>query len=174
MMPSPLERLIAVDEIQRLKARYVRHLDAHDWPGLARLFTPDARLTVPSWAESKALPEALAAFAETMAPIESVHMATMPEIEVSTTDRASAIWQMTDRLYHPVEDSADLYTLVHGFGHYAERYRRIGSEWLICEMILTRDRRDDAGRVRKIYGAATVNAGSPSAATTAASSTVLE
>ncbi|MCU1476774.1 MAG: hypothetical protein JWQ64_1467 [Subtercola sp.] len=162
MQPSPVQRLVAIDDIQHLKARYFRCLDAHDWSGLSALFTPDALLLVPAWHEPKGLVDALAAFAETMAAIESIHTATMPEIEVSTTDRASAIWQMTDRLYGKIGDSTEYYNLVQGFGHYAELYRKVGSQWLISELVLTRDRRDQMGPIRKIYGAATASAASPS------------
>ena len=37
-----LKRLIAVEDIRQLKARYYRCMDTKDWEGLARVFAPDA------------------------------------------------------------------------------------------------------------------------------------
>ena len=37
-----VERLIAIEEIKHLKARYFRCMDTKDWDGLAGVFAPDA------------------------------------------------------------------------------------------------------------------------------------
>src|SRR5438270_1651984 len=39
-----LNRLLAVEEIKQLKARYFRSIDTKDWAGLASVFTADATL----------------------------------------------------------------------------------------------------------------------------------
>ena len=43
---TELERLTALEEIRKLKARYFRALDTKDWAGLQALFLPDAVLDV--------------------------------------------------------------------------------------------------------------------------------
>lgn len=40
---NDLERLVAIEELRALQARYVRHADVGEWPALAGLFLPDAR-----------------------------------------------------------------------------------------------------------------------------------
>ena len=37
-----LERLVAIEEIKQLKARYFRCMDTKDWEGFAEVFAPDA------------------------------------------------------------------------------------------------------------------------------------
>ena len=37
-----MNRLLAIEEIKQLKARYFRFLDTKDWAGLTTVFTPDA------------------------------------------------------------------------------------------------------------------------------------
>ena len=42
-----LRRLLDIEEIKRLKARYFRTLDHKDWDGFGRVFARDAVLEVP-------------------------------------------------------------------------------------------------------------------------------
>jgi hypothetical protein len=37
-----VRRLLAMEEIKQLKARYYRCMDTKDWQGLAKVFAPDA------------------------------------------------------------------------------------------------------------------------------------
>ena len=39
---TPIERLVAIDAIQQLKARYFRTMDLRDWDGMAETFAKDA------------------------------------------------------------------------------------------------------------------------------------
>ena len=39
---NDLARLVAIEDIKQLKARYYRFLDTHDWEGFRSLWTPDA------------------------------------------------------------------------------------------------------------------------------------
>jgi hypothetical protein len=41
-----LARLAAVEEIKKLKARYYRFLDTHDWDAFEMVFTEDAEMDV--------------------------------------------------------------------------------------------------------------------------------
>jgi hypothetical protein len=42
---TDLERLIAIEDLRYLKARYARYADSKDWDALAGLFTPEATFT---------------------------------------------------------------------------------------------------------------------------------
>ena len=42
---NDLERLVAIEGLRSLQARYVRYADAGDWRALAGLFLPDAQFT---------------------------------------------------------------------------------------------------------------------------------
>jgi hypothetical protein len=39
---NDLDKLVAIDEIQQLKARYFRTMDLRDWDGMAQVFAKDA------------------------------------------------------------------------------------------------------------------------------------
>src|SRR5258708_20274292 len=43
---NDLARLVAIEDIKQLKARYYRLLDTHDWEGFRSLWTPDAIMDV--------------------------------------------------------------------------------------------------------------------------------
>ena len=45
-MLSPVERLLAIEEIKRLKYRYYRFLDARDWQSFKTVWAPDGFLDV--------------------------------------------------------------------------------------------------------------------------------
>jgi len=142
--------LSAQTAIHRLKADYFHYVDEKDWTALAALFTPDATLAVPLWSKSKPLNQAIAAYAETMARYESLHIGLMPIIELTSPTTATGIWQMQDRLYELVEGSADRYRLMQGFGRYNEEYRLEGEQWRISSLVLLRTRKDQIETVTKV------------------------
>jgi hypothetical protein len=138
---TDLEKLLAIEDIKRLKSKYFYGLDTKDWELWRReVFAPDAKLIVPEAAFEVSGAEALIDFvAQRTAHQLSVHHGHMPDIEITSPDTASAIWAMEDRLYlTPENPMPDGSTHVHGFGHYHERYRRTGAGWRIESTRLTR------------------------------------
>lgn len=140
------ERLLAIEEIKQLKARYFRCMDTKDWDGFAAVFAPDADMDVSG--EVPHDPEsglrhgntAIAAFVRSnVDPVVTVHHGHMPEITVHDEDTASGIWSMEDKLRWP--DGSSFRTL-HGYGHYHETYRRVDGQWRIQTLRLTRLRLD--------------------------------
>jgi hypothetical protein len=120
--------------ICELKARYCRCLDTKDWAGYAAVYTEDAVLdTTGSGGARVTGREALVAYVRSSISEETIttHHVHQPEIAIDG-NAASAIWAMQDRNVWP--NGRKLL----GFGHYHERYRRIGGEWLIVESRLTR------------------------------------
>ncbi len=144
------ERLMAVEEIKQLKARYFRCMDTKDWAGLEAVFAPDAEFDMRSEAhdESRAAEglvkgsAALAAFMRNAVhDLVTVHHGHMPEIEITSPTTARGIWAMEDLLRWP--PGAATKTL-HGFGHYHETYERVAGSWRIRTLRLTRLRVDAA------------------------------
>ena len=145
---DPLVRLQAVEDISRLKARYFRHLDTKEWDAFAGLFAPDALMDMAEAAGGDPLPDAtsrgpaaIAAYVRrAVEGMVTVHQGHMPEIEVTSDATASGIWAMEDLLRWTGADGAT--GGLHAFGHYHETYVKIGGEWFIASIRLTRLRVD--------------------------------
>ncbi len=136
-----LEKLLAIEEIKRLKAKYFYGIDTKDWELWRReVFAPDGRLIVP---EADFEAAGIEAIIETVArrtdKQDSVHHGHMADIEILSDSTAQGIWAMEDRLYrapgHPMEDGT---IYLHGFGHYHETYICLATGWRIQSTRLSR------------------------------------
>jgi hypothetical protein len=112
------DRLIAIEEIKRTKARYFRCVDTKDYAGFGGVFTPDGVLDLrfsykaPNFVQAhteSSLPAeeiftgraAIIALARKgMAPLISVHHGHTPEIEIDSGTHAHGIWAMEDILWN--------------------------------------------------------------------------
>ena len=124
-----IERLVAIEEIKKVKARYFRFIDTGDDEGFLEQFTEDLH-----WMEIDAAGEVIvdlhgrAEMAAFVAPIRAeaanarvggfscIHGHT-PEIEIVDDRTATGIWAMSDYVRMP---SINIY----GVGHYHETYQR--------------------------------------------------
>src|ERR1700736_3472543 len=135
------ERLIAIEEIKQVKARYFRCMDMKDWAGFAAVFAPDATVDyTPAAVDSSDWKAAGAAnvVALVRRVVEravSIHHGHMPEVEISSATTARAIFAMEDLIFWP---EGSRYKTMHGWGHYHETYEKIGGRWLIKTLKLTR------------------------------------
>jgi len=136
---DPLDRLQAVEEIRRLKARYFRFMDTKQWDQLPALFTPDMKVLTPSggiYMDSG--PAFAASLKRSLENSVSVHQGFMGEIEILDEQNATGIWAMQDVIEwqdrHPVQG----WKSIIGRGHYHETYRKIGGAWRIATLTLTR------------------------------------
>ena len=142
---SPVERLLALAELQMLKARYFRCLDSKDWDAFEALFTDDAVFDMRDGRGTNLDPDAVVQGArairhfvsEAVAALVTVHQGHMPEIELLDDNLASGVWAMHDVLW-PADAKDAAFVRLEGFGHYHERYRRTGGQWKIAESRLTR------------------------------------
>ena len=163
---TDVERLLAIEEIKQLKARYFRCVDSQDWKGFATIFTDDALMDMtealqvrdPSTGElqAPALPGAAdfaASHQDEMRPRgaktivdwvssqvgggSTVHHGHMPEIEITGPDTARGVWAMDDIVQF--REGMHLKGM-HGFGHYHESYARGPDGWRISSTKLTRSR----------------------------------
>ena len=140
---EPIERLVAMEEIRLLKARYFRLLDMKQWDEFETLFAPDATFDMRDAAGARddgALrtgAPAIAAFVrDAVAGMVTVHHGHMPEIDVLSDHAASGIWAMEDVLRWTTD--ADGTQVLHGYGHYHDTYARVGGRWLIQSSRLSR------------------------------------
>ncbi len=136
-----VERLVAIEEIKQLKARYFRCMDTKDWAGFEAVFTEAAVMDMAEEAGDVVHGAAeIAAYVRGhVDPVVTVHHGHMPEITLTSSSTATGIWAMEDVLRWP--EGGPLGAM-HGFGHYHETYERVHGEWQIATLRLTRLRRD--------------------------------
>lgn len=137
---DPITQLFAIEQIKLIKARYFRFVDTKNWHGLRSVFTEDAVIEIPEAVpDAKSRDDAIAFMEAAVEGSVSIHFGHMPEIEILDDHSATGVWPMDDRIYWPDDRAAILgYTYLRGFGHYHETYQRIGREWKIRTMRLTR------------------------------------
>jgi len=135
------ERLLAIEEIGQVKAKYFYGLDHKDWDLWRReVWAPQGRLEVP---EADMVLEPFDKVVEwvsrSVGDQVSVHHGHMPIFDFVSGTEARVIWAMEDRLYRskefPLEDGS---TYLHGFGHYHETYVKLEQGWRILSSRLTR------------------------------------
>jgi hypothetical protein len=144
---NDLARLVAIEDIKQLKARYYRYLDTHDWENFRALWTPDAVMDMNNPDRILASedgvyrgPEAITAFAmKAIGRATTIDHAFMPEIEILTPTTARAIWAQEDRVFWP-EGYPN--KSLHGFGHEHETYEAIDGRWRIKSTQLVRLKTD--------------------------------
>jgi hypothetical protein len=139
-----VQKLLALEEIKALKARYFRFVDTKDWDGFEKLFTTDALFDISDDVPGCVLTGAAKIRETASAPSTgcvSVHHGHCPEIEFTPDTTATGIWPMEDMLRWEAGSSMPIKAL-HGYGHYHETYERIGGRWLINTLKLKRLRVD--------------------------------
>ena len=137
------ERLVAVEDIRRLKAAYFRCMDTKDWDGFRDVFADDAEMDMRAEAGDAGLVHGNQAIADfvrgAVGNVVTVHHGHMSEIEVTSPTTATGIWAMEDKLRWPSGGSLGE---MHGYGHYHETYAKVDGHWRIRTLTLTRLRVD--------------------------------
>jgi len=132
-----LQRLVEIEAIKQLKARYFRYVDTFNLEGWLTVFTDDV---VCRYEKGVAPREDLAGRRQEgdhrLLDDEQESGPERPpwphaEIEILSDTEATAIWAMED-----IVEFTD--ALMHGYGHYHEKYVKVDGEWLIKELHLTR------------------------------------
>lgn len=127
--------LIALEEIRRLKYRYLRSIDLKRWDELSEVLTEDAtaRYGTPVYGEPLALDgraEIVAFMRENLGPgIITVHACGQPEIDIdgATGDTATGTWRFDDTVI-----VTEHRLLIKGSAYYEDRYRRDDGAWRIA------------------------------------------
>jgi ketosteroid isomerase-like protein len=126
--------LVTLEEIRRLKYRYLRAVDTKDWDLLADTFTPDGVADYGTPAMGKPLVltgrDAIVAFMrDNLGPgMITVHAAGQPEIDVDG-DTATGIWSFQDTVI-----AVEHKVVIQGAAFYEDTYRRDGDgdgQWRI-------------------------------------------
>lgn len=136
MMLSDLERLIAIEEIKKLKGQRIRAMDEKRWDEYESLHVPDhVSETYGGGEPAVGAKENVERLKKVLGHITSVHHAHQPEITITSADTAEGIWAMEDMLFW--KQGAEDHWL-HGYGYYHERYRKNADGWRFCYRKLTR------------------------------------
>jgi len=127
---TDIERLLAIEEIKQLKARYFRCMDVKDWDGFQAVFAPDVVFDLREgvfarhpdsgeimrsgdikvteneiggeWVQRGAAN--VRQFEEkVLAGVITVHHGHMPEIEITSPTTATGVWTMEDVLRFPLK-----------------------------------------------------------------------
>jgi hypothetical protein len=137
-MTDEMRQLLDREAIKETKARYFRFIDTKQWERWRTVFTDDARFESSKvWDD----PDSFVRDVSTsLAPTRTIHHGHMPEITFTGPDTARVIWAMFDIVEQP--QVSDGQRGIIGYGHYEEEYRRVGDEWKISFLRLTRLRVD--------------------------------
>jgi hypothetical protein len=149
---SPTDRLLAIEAIKQLKARYFRFVDTKDWASITTLFAEDAQFTRSgafnvrdpwSGAYTPALPaqpdvctgreEIVKMMRAAVEPFRTVHHGYTPEINILNERRASGIWAMFDEIR-----DREYRLVLRGWGHYHETYELGAEGWVIKTALIAR------------------------------------
>lgn len=134
-------RMLAIEEIKQLKARYFLGIDTHDWELWRReVWAPDASLDVPSLNQIARGRDALIDWVKAQSADQvSVHHGHMPIITITSDTTATGLWAMEDLIWRsrafPLGENIEH---VHGWGHYHEDYVKLPEGWRILSTRLTR------------------------------------
>lgn len=129
--------------IWRLKAETFLAIDEKRWEDFAQFFTKDARIDY-----SRALPASesplpaipsvsayVALAKQFVGSARTVHLGSVPIIDVMAPDHAKALWRMEDIIVRP-SDSTE--PSGHGYGLYEDEYRLTDAGWRISSLTFTR------------------------------------
>jgi len=142
---SPIDTLVAIEAIKRLKAEYFRCTDEKDWETLPSIFTRNAETDMRAGVEPYN-PDLLSydpkAFAKNngivLDGVKTAHFGYMPVIDILSDAEAKARWSMEDWLWVPEGNPVMPAGRMHGWGHYHDRYTKMDGRWLISASRLTR------------------------------------
>jgi hypothetical protein len=136
---SSVDRLVAIEDIHQLKARYIRCLDMKDWVCWEGVFAPTFRFK--NGATELAGPKAMVEANHGTGiydRVKTVHHAHMPEIEILSPTTAQGIWSADFFHYYPSDGakpqggeivSPGHWNLVNAF--YYDTYVKIDGKWFI-------------------------------------------
>lgn len=145
------ERLIAIEEIKQVKARYFRFMDTKDWVQLRSVFCDDATfdartaLSLDGKGESGRAAESndwvyqggdtiIEFIKAAIGTSHSMHHGHGHEVTLHSETEASGVIAMEDRVWDARRETLTL----HGGGHYHETYKKVDGAWRIHTSKITR------------------------------------
>ncbi|WP_439134270.1 nuclear transport factor 2 family protein [Pseudomaricurvus sp.] len=146
---NEIERLVAIDHLKQLKAKYFRGVDTFDGGLVKSVLAEDCVLDyrgcftdpqtgkdyVPALNVVLRGRNAWPSGGNTGLGFVSVHQGHNVEVEFTSDTSAEGIWSMSDRLFFP---SGGEYSMATGFGHYHDTYEKVDGKWLLKTTRITR------------------------------------
>ena len=142
--------LADIEAIRQAKSRYVRGVDEGDAALVRSILHPHCRLDyigcfvdpatgIDYFPAMSIVLEGRDNFGSALVHlgIVSVHQIYIPEIELTSSTTASAVFPMTDRLWFPADGRWNHAQLT-GYGHYREIYEKVEGAWLLKTTKVTR------------------------------------
>lgn len=155
---APIDRLLAIEDIKQLKARYFRCVDQKDWECWRNVFSPDFVYQRPSGAIRGG--DGMIEFIKMVGlsdRVKTVHHGHMPEIEILSPTTARGIWAANYLHHYPLGqpyETTGKEVAAPGkgnetFTYYYETYVKIDGKWFIQTMdnASHRLRTDDSGGI---------------------------
>ena len=155
---AAIDKLVAIEEIRQLKARYFRCVDTRDWDCWRAVFAPDFTIrNSPTVAQVRG-PEGMIQLVHENGlydRVKSVHHGHMPEIEILSPTTARGIWAADFMHYYPPGEPFEtkgteqvaLGKGEHVWAHYYDTYVKLGGRWRIQSMEMKQLRQDDTGGI---------------------------
>ena len=131
MSPTPTSAsdLVEIEQIKRLKYKYLRCLDQKLWDEIAECFTPDATAAYSGGKYAFDDAEAIIAFLRQAMGADSFHSSHRvhhPEIELTSETAATGVWALED-----VVIDTKWQISIRGAAFYTDEYVKQGDVWRI-------------------------------------------
>ncbi|HKQ94831.1 MAG TPA: nuclear transport factor 2 family protein [Aestuariivirgaceae bacterium] len=123
---SELDKLVATENIKKLKARRDRSVDLKDWDMYRELHAPDHISTNDGYEERWTREDMMSHLMNDIGHVQIIHLSHTPDITIESADRASGIWYLEDQHFWMQDDEEHW---LHGFGLYHEKYELRDGEW---------------------------------------------
>ena len=124
---SPVEKLMALEEIARLKARRDRAADTKDWALYESLHAADHISENGDYGQWTTAAEMMVNVRKSMENLTTLHHSHTPEIEFETAERAKGIWAMEGVSFWKQNGEDHWFQ---AFGHYFETYEKRDGRWV--------------------------------------------
>jgi hypothetical protein len=136
---SDIDRLVAIAEIQRLKARRDHALDKKDWATYEALHAPDhiSHHGASDGGKMGSAADVVRQLSVTLEGVTTAHHSHTPDISFESPTKAHCVWSMEDNLYWKQDDEDHW---LHGYGFYHETCEKRDGVWLFTTRSLKRTR----------------------------------
>ena len=128
---GPLEQLLAIEAIKKLKGCYFRALDSKEWELMKTCLSDDCVARYSGGKYSFDGSDAIVDFfSQFMGPSHMIfmHQAHHPEIDIIDENNATGRWYLEDIVINTQAN-----TNLHGAGFYYDEYKKVDGKWLISE-----------------------------------------
>lgn len=128
-----VQRLLDIEEIKQLKARYFRCIDRKLWDDWHTVYAPDA-VALGQGFEIRGLETLIAFTKDRVGEATTVHHGHQVEIWFDDDRHARAIWAMQDIVQFDGDGEPQGFR---GYGHYEDAYAKLDEGWRItsCELV---------------------------------------